>query len=138
MKEKQTLWQKINYNFIANKRYFESQDWLYHQALELRLLYSVIEIVCGYFAFRDILWEGEKNAIQRLKNNFPDFYKLLEEYLKVSLLKDRFNLYSQMVDLVFTDDFKKWSPKDQIVIIKDFLVLGQDDSRTNYAKSLFE
>ncbi len=34
--EKEYSWWHINYNFEANTRYFESNDALYHEALEIR------------------------------------------------------------------------------------------------------
>src|SRR3989344_6625306 len=42
--EKGDFWIKINYNYIANLRYY-SGDELYKKALEIRLLYSVIELI---------------------------------------------------------------------------------------------
>lgn len=137
-KEKQNLWQKINYNFIANRRYFESGDPLYHQALELRLLYSVVELICGYLALRNIAWRGEKEAVMYLKDNHPDFYGLFEKYCVSSLLSVRFGLYAEMVDLVFTDEYKKWTKDDEVIIKKDFLIADKNDSVAGYVKSLFE
>ena len=106
-KDKDSFWQKINYNLVANKRYFESNDPLYLEALELRLLYSVIEAICGYVAFRDIPWRGEKEAVKYLKNNHPDFYNIFKSYSISNNLADKFRFYEQMVDLVFTDKYKK-------------------------------
>ena len=51
-------WQKANYNFVQNMRYFGSSDPVYHEALELRLLYSTIELVTTYFSLRNIPWRG--------------------------------------------------------------------------------
>ena len=100
--EKLSFWQKINYNFVANKRHFEASDPLYHQALELRLLYSVMEVVCGYLALRDIPWRGEKAAIRYLSKHAQDFYALFRKYSAAVSLQDRFTYYSKMVDKVFT------------------------------------
>lgn len=136
-KEKQNFWQKINYNFIANKRYFESGDPLYHQALELRLSYSVIELICAYLALRGIAWRGEKEAVMYLKNNHSDFYGLFEKYCVSSSLDVRFGLYAEIVDLVFTDEYKKWTKDDEVIIKKDFSIADKNDPIASYVKSLF-
>ena len=78
--DKRSFWQKINYNLVANQRYFASPDPLYHEALNLRLLYSVMELVCGYLAWRDIPWRGEKQAIAYLQDKALDFYELFRRY----------------------------------------------------------
>ena len=137
IKDKESFWQKINYNSIANKRYFESNDLLYHQALELRLLYSVIEAICGYLALRDIPWRGEKNAVIYLSAHHPNFYALFQKYSTTSSLKDRFDYYSQMVDLVFTEKYIKWSIADTVLIKKDFSLTKEDDPAFVYMVNLF-
>lgn len=117
--EKDLFWQKINYNFVANTRYFESNDPLYHEALEIRLLYSVSEIFTGYFEFRDILWRGEKNAIKYLKENDSKFYSSFVVYTKAADLKDKFKKYVELVKLVFTDKYKFWEINDVMPQAKD-------------------
>ena len=136
-KDKDSFWQKINYNFVANKRYFESNDLLYLEALELRLLYSVIEVICGYLAFRDISWRGEKEAVKYLKNNHQDFYDIFKSYSISNNLADKFRFYEQMIELVFTDKYKKWTKKDEIILKKDFSIINHDDPIKDYIKPLF-
>ncbi|MEX1086974.1 MAG: nucleotidyltransferase domain-containing protein [Candidatus Paceibacterota bacterium] len=116
--EKKEWWQKINYNFIANKRYFESGNPLYSEALEIRLLYSVTELINGYFEFRDIPWRGEKYATSYLKDNDTDFYKTFFEYLNASDLSKRFELYSNLVALTLTPDFPLWTKEDVVTQTK--------------------
>jgi hypothetical protein len=106
--EKQQFWQKINYNLVANTRYFQSNDSLYHDALEIRLLYSVSELLCGYFEFRDIPWRGEKTAIKYFQVNDVKFYDKFISYTKASNLGDRFKAYQDLVKLTFTDEYKEW------------------------------
>jgi predicted nucleotidyltransferase len=136
-KEKQSFWQKINYNFVANKRYFESNDQLYHEALEFRLLYSTIEVICGYLALRDIPWRGEKNAVTALAAHHPDFYALFKKYSVAQSLKDRFLYYSQMVDLVFTNEYKQWTIADEILVKKDLSIVEKEDPAIDYIATLF-
>jgi len=106
--EKKSFYDKINYNWHVNKRYFDSNDSIYHEALEIRLLYSVSEIFTGYFEFRDILWRGEKAAIKYLKENDMNFYSIFVKYTKADDLREKYFYYSKLVDLVFTDNYKPW------------------------------
>jgi len=106
--EKQQFCQKINYNLVANTRYFQSNDPLYHVALEIRLLYSVSEILCAYFEFRNIPWRGEKTAIKYFRENDRDFYDKFISYTKASNLDDRFKVYQALVKSTFTDEYKEW------------------------------
>lgn len=119
VKEQRDSWQKINYNYIANERYFKSGDSLYHEALEIRLLYSVSELICGYFILRNIPWRGEKEAIIYLKKSKPDIYLLLQKYWQAKNLKERFGLYTELVDKVFTDDYRKWEEDDVVVTLNN-------------------
>lgn len=136
-KSKEGFWQRINHNYIADKRYFDSGDSLYHEALEIKLFYSMEQVICAYFAFRDIPWRGEKNAVLYLKDNAPDFYKLLQNYTSATSLNERFQAYSQMFEAMFTDKYKKWTEKDKIILKKDFSIAEPDESATAYIKSLF-
>lgn len=137
-KSKKGFWQRINHNYIADKRYFDSRDPLYHEALEIKLFYSMEQVICAYFAFRDIPWRGEKNVILYLKDNAPDFYKLFQNYISAISLNERFQAYSQMFEVVFTDKYKKWTREDQIILKKDFSVAEPDESVTTYINSLFK
>ena len=117
--DKAQSWQKINYNFVANKRYFESNDTVYHEALEIRLMYSIPELLLGYFEFRNIAWRGEKDALKFLKENDLEFYNLFLEYTKSQDISSRFNCYSKMVKKVFVSDYAIWITGQIIAESKD-------------------
>lgn len=138
VKDKQSFWQKINYNFIANQRYSESADPLYHEALELRLLYSTIELVCAYLALRDIPWQGEKAAVSYLQKNAPNFYAIFKQYLQAQSIEERFATYAKMFSLTLTEEYGPWGQEDQIVITKDNLIASADDKINSYAMALLE
>lgn len=112
--EKDLFWQKISYNWVANERYFKSGDPLYYEALEIRLLYSVVEVINGYFVFRGIAWRGEKGAIVYLKEKDADFYGLFSAYTKAATFDEKFKFYSQMVQKVFPKGsrFALWKESD--------------------------
>lgn len=116
--EKRDFWIKTNYNFIANSRYYNSGEKTYHQALELRLLYSIIELVSAYFAFRNIPWRGEKRAIKYLEDNDRDFIEILYKYSQSCDLKKRMKYYQELFERIFIGEYQKWN-NDFIVPISN-------------------
>ncbi|MDO8594124.1 MAG: nucleotidyltransferase domain-containing protein [bacterium] len=107
--EQRSFCRKINYNYIANRRYFSSNNALYNKGLELRLLYSVMELVVGYFSFRGIPWRGEKAAVSFLESNDAEFAEALEKYHGAQNLDDRFSFYETMVNRVFHGSCQLWT-----------------------------
>lgn len=135
--EQWNFWQKINYNYVTNKRYFESNDPLYHEALEFRLLYSVSEMICGYLSLRDIPWRGEKAAVKYFKDAHSDFYNLFLQYSTSDTVHGRFNAYSNMVQKVFPAGYRLWSKDDTIPISKEeTLVADEREQLLEYWNSL--
>lgn len=106
--EKRDLWIKVNYNAIANARYYRSQDEIYHKALELRLLYSVIELITAYFSFRDLPWRGEKAAIRYLEQKDQAFLHLFESYSKSSSLEERMRWYTALFQATCVGEYQPW------------------------------
>jgi hypothetical protein len=106
--EKKDFWVRINYNFIANSRYFSSEDKIYHQALEFRLLYSIIELITAYFSFRDIPWRGEKAAVKYLEQNDPEFLATFQKYSESSTLDEEMKYYVQLFNKSFFGKYQKW------------------------------
>jgi len=134
--EKRNHWQKINYNYVANKRYFQSKDPLYHEALELRLFYGTMDTICAFLALRDVPWRGEKNAVSYIKSVAPQFYLAFEKYNKALSLDERFKHYNDMILMTFTDKFKRWTEDDRIVVKKDQSIPGTEDNATQYVDSI--
>ncbi|MCL5438564.1 MAG: nucleotidyltransferase domain-containing protein [Patescibacteria group bacterium] len=91
-----TDWQKINYNFIQNMRYFQSQDQLYLEALDVRLMYSVVEAFVGYFTIRKIPWKGEKNAIKWLKEHDIEFLQLFQSFINETNRVKKVEIYKKL------------------------------------------
>jgi predicted nucleotidyltransferase len=107
---------KINYNLVNNTRYFESNDSLYHSALEIRLLYSTVEALVGYFSIRHIYWEGEKKSIQYLENQDPEYLSVFQKTARASNLQDKFAAYRDLVEKSFTSEYPKWD-KDVVTSV---------------------
>lgn len=116
--EKRDFWVKTNYNFIANSRYYNSNDELYHKALELRLLYSVIELITAYFSFRAIPWRGEKAAVKHLEQNDPEFIAIFQKYSESNTLEGKMKYYERLFEKIFFSEYQKWE-KDFIITISN-------------------
>lgn len=117
---------KINYNLVNNTRYFESNDPLYHSALEIRLLYSIVETLVGYFSMRHIYWEGEKKAIQYLEENDPEYLSIFQKTARASNLQDKFAAYRDLVEKSFTTEYSKWDKDVAVSIEGDFESFWRD------------
>lgn len=112
--EKRDFWIKTNYNFIANSRYYNSGNELYHKALEVRLLYSIIELITAYFSFRDIPWRGEKAAVSYLEQNDQDFFSTFREYSRSHTLDGKMKSYRELFNIIFFGEYQKW--EDDFVV----------------------
>jgi predicted nucleotidyltransferase len=114
--EKRRVWKDINYGLVANTRYFQSEDPVYHEALEIRLLHSVTELLTGYLALRDRPWRGEKDAVAYLKEFDSDFYRSFRAYLAATGLPERFGRYREMAARVFPEGYSWWSDEEVVAV----------------------
>ncbi|MEX0918739.1 MAG: hypothetical protein WDZ85_02110 [Candidatus Paceibacterota bacterium] len=133
--EKTNFWLKINYNFIANSRYYQAPDSLYHKALEFRLLYSVMELTTAYFAFRDIPWRGEKMAVRYFEQNDPEFLSIFQKYIQSSNLEEKMKHYQDLFAKTFFGDYREWE--------KDFIIPlswknGYEENRLSFWNDLIK
>lgn len=107
---------KINCGYITNKRYFDSNNPIYLEALEIKLLFDISNVLVGYFEFRNIPWRGEKFAVTYLKENDAIFYKNFKNSVSGADVADKFKAYEKMVESVFTGEYSVWDKN----IIKPF------------------
>jgi predicted nucleotidyltransferase len=122
-------WYKINYNYLQNKRYFDSRREEYLDALEIRLMYSLAEVIAGYFNLRNMNWRGEKAAIKWLKNNDSNFYLLFKSYTKERLLENKFKLYEEMAQ-------KSLEPVNGIIPPASIMVMSNNTNLDSLHSSL--
>jgi predicted nucleotidyltransferase len=88
----------IHYNYQQNRRYLHSSDPIYQKALEIRLLYSLMQVIFGYVTVRRIPWQGEKKAIGYWQEHDADYLSLFEAYQQAENLEERFSIYTQMAE----------------------------------------
>ena len=111
-------WFGINFNFAHNKRYFNSGDDGYLQALEVRLLYCLMDLLSGYFVLRGIPWKGEKAAIQYLQAHDPDYLASFQQAIRQSELTEKFRLYSLVVQRTTAEFGGIWADDEGSVLMK--------------------
>jgi predicted nucleotidyltransferase len=94
-----STWYKINYDLRHNKRMLNSDDPVYLLAVDIRLLYSLADVLVGYFTLRGLLWQGEKKAIRYWSAHDPNFVALFQAYSAETDRGRKLHLYEQMAAL---------------------------------------
>jgi len=89
-------WNKINYDRQHNRRMLESDDPDYAAALDVRLLYGLVDVFTGYFATRGLRWQGEKAAVRYLREHDPEFLALFQQAHSENDRRAKFDLYEQL------------------------------------------
>ncbi|MEI7512840.1 MAG: nucleotidyltransferase domain-containing protein [Candidatus Uhrbacteria bacterium] len=128
--EKQDVLTRINYSLIANRRYFSAEEELYHVSLEVRLLYSTVELVTSYFSLRGMPWRGEKDAMAYLAKHDPDYRDLLLSCIRTSSLDEKMKYYEILFTKTILDDDQVWK--------NDFVVMVPKNQDKNEEKELHD
>lgn len=100
--------QRLMLAIFTNKRYFDSANPEYHDALETKLLQDIYNVLIGYFEFRAIPWRGEKTMLRHLKENDGAFYDVYMSCIRATILAEKFKLYEQLVSSVFYGEYHLW------------------------------
>lgn len=99
-KERKDIIQKISYSYLQTTRYYNSGDALYRDALEIRLLHSVIELITGFFTLHGEPWRGEKHATAFMRREDAQFYSALLDYQTAAKLSSKVTAYEKMVERI--------------------------------------
>ncbi len=73
-------WSDISYNVAQAKRYLASDDPVYREAVDFRLLYGLNDVMQAYFTVRDLPWRGEKEAIVYWMAHDPAYLAAFRAY----------------------------------------------------------
>ena len=74
-------WGILGYNVAQAKRYLASDDPVYREVVDFRLLYGLAEVMKAYFTVRGLPWRGEKEAIRHWTADDPVFLARFRECL---------------------------------------------------------
>ncbi|MBE2224685.1 MAG: hypothetical protein IAF02_24305 [Anaerolineae bacterium] len=119
--EEQIYWRVlhgINFNYQHNKRYHSNPDPLYQMVLDIRLNYSMAQVISGYFLIRKLAWQGEKKAIQYWEEHDPAFFINFQKYYTVHTRAEKFALYTELAKQVLAPAGGLW-PDDSVNIVLD-------------------
>jgi len=90
-------WFRMNYNLVQNRRYLNTGEAIYLEALDIKFLYCILECFIGYFNVRSIAWRGEKEAIKWLQEHDADFYHQFQDAVRETSREKKFALYENLV-----------------------------------------
>ncbi len=112
---KYATWFSINYNLNHNRRMLAAADPVYLLAVDLRLLYSIFDVLIGYFRFRDIPWRGEKEAIRFLEAHDTTFLDVLRACLAETERGRKVTLYEKLAGRAVEPFEPLWSVESTAV-----------------------
>jgi len=117
--EKRNILQRISYNYNRNERYFKSKNKKYLEALNILLMYSVVELITGFLILRDKPWRGEKDAIAFIEKQDPTFKRLFLKFNRVMNIESKMKIYRKMVKKVLPKGLSLYSYEEPVCISKN-------------------
>lgn len=108
-------WREIGYNAAHMRRYLASADPLAPTVVDVRMLYSLMEVILGYFTVRRMPWQGEKTALRYLEVHDPEFLGLLRCCLAETDRRGRAVLYFELASRAVAPVGPLWKEGDTVV-----------------------
>ena len=98
------------YNLAQTQRMADSTDPVYEQAIDLRMLRQLADLVVDYFAVRGLLWRGEKEAIRYWGEFDPSYLTLFMQCCQEQRRGQRIRIYAQLVGATIAPVSFAWDP----------------------------
>jgi predicted nucleotidyltransferase len=108
----------INFNYQHNCRYAAHPGREHRTALEIRLHYSLEQVIFGYFRVRRLPWGGEMAAIGYWQAHDPAYLALFEAYHAAASLDARLALYAQLAGGALAPVGGLWPPDAVNVLLE--------------------
>ena len=89
---------KASYNLAHTLRMLGSSDPDYLEAIDLRLLYQLSDLMVDYFAVRGLPYQGEKAAIRHWKAHDEEYYRLFKKCLEERDRNHRVEFYGRLAE----------------------------------------
>ena len=86
------------YNLAQTQRMSGSPDPVYQQAVDLRMLYQLSDLMVDYFNLRGLPWRGEKEAIRYWQSSAPGYMDLFMRCCWERRRAERVRLYAELVN----------------------------------------
>ncbi|MEM7128267.1 MAG: hypothetical protein AAF702_18190 [Chloroflexota bacterium] len=93
-------WNRVNYNLQVVRRYLTSDDPLYLQTADIKMmLYGPQDLFFSYFTIRQWRWEGEKAAVRYLQDQDPGYLARFNRFLSEQDRNEKYRLYEELAAL---------------------------------------
>lgn len=105
----------LGYNVAQAKRYLSSDDPVYREAVDFRLLYSLAEVMFAYFRVRGLPWRGEKEAIKYWSTDDPTFLADFRAYFAETDREQKVARYEALARRVLAPVGELWAKGTTLV-----------------------
>lgn len=122
-------WFSINYNLKHAQRMIQSDDPVYLMALDVRLLYSLLDVWMAYFRLRKIAWRGEKAAVRYLQEHDPEFLAQFQTAMHTPDRAHKVTLYANLAAHALKSTGHLW---DEAITAVDFHSTQSFDPLVDY------
>ncbi len=111
-------WNGVNYNLQVARRYLASDDPLYLNTADIRMmLYGPSDLFFNYFEARRLRWDGEKAALQYLQQHDPEYLSLFTQFLTEPERQAKFKLYEMLAALTIAPVGELWREDDTVMMV---------------------
>jgi hypothetical protein len=101
-------WFSVNYNLVQTQRMLTSPDPVYQTTVDLRLLYTIMEMWQAYFKLRRLPSLGEKHDIRYLAESDPEYLDLFRCCLAEPDRARKFELYRRLAEIALAPMGGRW------------------------------
>jgi predicted nucleotidyltransferase len=111
-------WNGVNYNLQVVRRYLSSDDPLYWETADLKMMiYGPADLFFNYFEVRRLQWQGEKAAINYLHRHDPGYLTLFHQFLREHDRRAKFALYEELAKQTVAPVGQLWQAAETIIMV---------------------
>ncbi len=117
------------YNLAQTRRMSQSTDSVYQQAVDLRMLYQLADLMVDYFTLRGMAWAGEKEAIRYWQLSVPEYLDLFMRCYWERDRDERVRLYGELVEATIEPTGFSWHDGDPMLRLSPSELMTRDNLR---------
>jgi predicted nucleotidyltransferase len=131
------LWFSANFNLLHTRRMLASSDQLYHEAIDVRFLYQLLDLFFGYFRARGLAVRGEKDGLRHLQAHDRPYLDLFLACLHEADRARRVELYEELVGRTVAPIGPLWPPGSTAVTVPE-ATPGRVEEALRFWDALFD
>ena len=124
-----SLVDKALYNLAQTRRMSQSSDSVYQQAVDLRMLYQLADLMVDYFTLRRMAWAGEKEAIRHWQLSDPEYLDLFMRCYWERDGEERVRMYGDLVEATVEPTGFSWRDGNPMLRISPSELMTRDNLR---------